>query len=455
MLDRSVASFFQPLQAVFRVRPGGRLKTSFAYRNTKFHFQFADQLPSAVGHRGRMSSQQRAGAKAAAEQINVHLDALSARFVARRAVLEVILLGLISREHVLLIGPPGTGKSAVVQAVAESIDARRFDYLIGRFTEPSELFGALDLAALKDGHVRPVTTGMLPEAEIAFLDEIFLGSTAILNSLLKILNERTYRRGQFSVKTPLLSCVAASNALPSDPALAAFADRFLMTLFVDPVGEHELTPLLRAGWRDAHEAAPAPQLDPATIGLLHDAALAVDLEPVYESYAHLVRKVRLTGAVLSDRKIIKGQKLIAAAAVLRGASAAGPEDLWPITFLVQSQDQQDQVRELLQAELRHSHNPVLTNSVAKATYGPTAHAAHLVDQATQLLESRPALPTDSLHEMWLVRLETMLTRIDAAFAADNLPQQLRVVRASIESLLEAHSSGKATAAEAVAPAEAL
>lgn len=397
-------------------------------------------------------SREKAGVAAAAEQINRHLDALSERFVARRAVLEAVVMGLIAREHVLLIGPPGTGKSAVVDAIARTIEARRFEYLIGRFTEPSELFGALDLNALKDGQVRPVTDGMLPEAEIAFLDEIFLGSTAILNSLLKILNERTYRRGAFSVKTPLLSCVAASNALPDDPALAAFADRFLMTLFVDPVGEHELTGLLRAGWDEARERAPLPPLGPGVVGLLHEASLDVDLTPVHEAYAHLVRKVRLTGAVLSDRKIVKAQKLIAVAAVLRGAATAGPEDLWPVTFLVQSKDQQEQVRELLQAELRHSHNPVLSHSVAKATYGPTAHAAHLTEQATLLLESRPALPSDPLHEVWLVRLETMQTRIDAAFDSAALPQHLRVVRASIASLLEAHSSGQTPPPAPASPA---
>ncbi|MEG3086951.1 AAA family ATPase [Sphingomonas sp. PB4P5] len=93
--------------------------------------------------------------------LNAHIDRLSSRFVARRAVLELIMLGLVAREHVLLIGPPGTGKSAAVQAVAGAIDATTFEYLLGRFTEPSELFGALDLNALKDGRVEPVTAGML------------------------------------------------------------------------------------------------------------------------------------------------------------------------------------------------------------------------------------------------------------------------------------------------------
>jgi len=390
--------------------------------------------------------------------INAQLDALSGQFVSRRAILELIMLGLIAREHVLLIGPPGTGKSLVVQAIARSVEARYFEYLIGRFTEPSELFGGLDLNALKDGEIKPVTGGMLPEAEIAFLDEIFLGSTAILNSLLKILNERTYRRGRFAMKSPMLSCVAASNALPEDPLLAAFADRFLLTSFVDPVEDDQLTALMRAGWAlGVEERAEVPSLPAGVVGALHQAMLAIDLTPIHEAYAHIVRKVRLTGAVLSDRKIVKAQKLVAAAALLRGQTAAGLEDLWPITFLVQSRDQQAQVRDLLQAELQHSRNPVLTGSVAQAVHGPTAHAAELTEQAMALLEAKPALASDPLYEVWLVRLETLLARIDAAFDAKSLPQSLRAVRASLESLLETHSSGRGqapAAAELTAPAEA-
>ncbi len=373
---------------------------------------------------------------AALQQINAHLDALSMQFVARRALLELIVLGLITREHVLLIGPPGTGKSAVVQAIAKTIDATAFEYLIGRFTEPSELFGALDLNALKDGQIKPVTNGMLPEAEVAFLDEIFLGSTAILNSLLKILNERTYRRGQYSVTTPLISCVAASNAMPEDSQLAAFADRFLVTMYVDPVGEHELPELLATGWRQSMgSVVPVAPIDKSLISKLHDAMLAIDMDLILDAYAHIVRKLRLVGIALSDRKIVKGQKLIAAAALLRGNKAAGPEDMWPITYLIQSKAQQEQVRELLHVELKHSQNPVLSKSVAKATYGPTAHAAALTEQATSLLDGRPAQTDDPLYEIWLVRLETMLTRIDAAFNNQTLPQPLGALRASIETTL--------------------
>ena len=176
------------------------------------------------------------------------------------------------------------------------------------------------------------------------------------------------------------------------------------------------------------------------VAALHRASLAIDLSRVWEAYAHLVRKVRLIGVALSDRKLVKAQKLIAAAALLRGAAAAGPEDLWPLTFLVQSKPQQEEVRELLAAELKESGNPVLSRSVAAATYGPTAHAALLAEQAAGLLEARPELASDPLHEVWLVRLETMLTRIDAAFAPDKTPQALRALRAGIDVALKADTA---------------
>jgi len=143
--------------------------------------------------------------------------------VEREALIEMVAMSAVAEEHVLVIGPPGTAKSEAVRRIARATGGRYFEYLLGRFTEPSEIFGPVDLHKLKEGSVETDTLGMLPEAEIAFLDEIFQGSTAILNTLLGVLNERVFRRGHTSLRCPLRVCVGAANTLPEDASLAAFA----------------------------------------------------------------------------------------------------------------------------------------------------------------------------------------------------------------------------------------
>src|SRR4029078_4057883 len=108
-----------------------------------------------------------------------------------------------------------------------------FEYLLTRFSEPNEVFGPIDLAKLREGTVATVTTGMLPEAEVASLDELFNANSAILNNLLTVLNERVYRRGAETHKLPLISLFSASNHLPDEDALKALFDRFLLRCQVD------------------------------------------------------------------------------------------------------------------------------------------------------------------------------------------------------------------------------
>src|SRR5262249_12238887 len=150
--------------------------------------------------------------------------------------------------HLFLFGPPGTAKSALIRAFATAVDGRYFEYLLTRFSEPNELFGPIDLGKLREGRVATVTEGMLPEAEFAFLDELFNANSAILNNLLNVLQERVYRRGAEVHKLPLLSLFSASNHLPEDDALKALFDRFLLRCHVDHLPRGAMPQLLTAGW---------------------------------------------------------------------------------------------------------------------------------------------------------------------------------------------------------------
>src|SRR4029077_8052833 len=141
-----------------------------------------------------------------------------------------------------------TAKSALIRHFAQAVRARYFEYMLTRFSEPNEIFGPIDIARLREGTVVTVTTGMLPEAEFVFLDELFNANSAILNNLLTVLNERIYRRGAETHQLPLLSLFSASNHLPEDEALRALFDRFLLRCPVDNLRREAMPRLLAAGW---------------------------------------------------------------------------------------------------------------------------------------------------------------------------------------------------------------
>src|SRR5207237_6224842 len=153
-------------------------------------------------------------------------------------------------EHMLLVGPPGTAKSALVRLFSRLIDARYFEYLLTRFTEPNELFGPVDIRAFREGVYTRRTETMLPEAEIVFLDEIFKSNSAILNSLLTILNERSFANGSKIMKVPLISMFGASNEVPNDDNLAAIFDRFLLRVVSDNLDSYHFNRLVERGLRN-------------------------------------------------------------------------------------------------------------------------------------------------------------------------------------------------------------
>src|SRR3954471_14243251 len=135
--------------------------------------------------------------------------------VDRDEEIDLALTALLAGEHLLLVGPPGCGKSLLLDSLLSWAGGRKFSALLTRFSVPEELFGPVSLAALKEDRFVRVTSGKLPEAEFVFLDEVFRGSSAILNCLLKLLNERVFDPGDgVPRRTPLQLCVAAANEWP-------------------------------------------------------------------------------------------------------------------------------------------------------------------------------------------------------------------------------------------------
>lgn len=351
----------------------------------------------------------------------------------RETVAEVVTLCAVAGEHLLVVGPPGTAKSEVVRRVAGQFGGRYFEYLLGRFTEPNELFGPVDLRQLREGRVEFETAGMLPEADIAFLDEVFLGSTAVLNTLLGLLNERVFRRGRTVLASPLRVCVGAANHLPDDPALAAFADRFLARVFVEPVADARLEELLEEGRRPAPaQAGPDSPGGPAgllaAVDRLASAARTCDLDEVTPLVAAALRRLRGAGVPVSDRRAVRSQKLVAAAAVLDGRSTASARDLWVLPLIAPTADTQALARDTLADLIEKAANRSLVHAAEELSRSTAARAERIARTGTALLAEHRGLPAGRDSRL---RLEAALREIDAGFDPADLPAALAGIRAEL------------------------
>jgi MoxR-like ATPase len=267
------------------------------------------------------------------------IEPLKERFVGRDEVIDLIALALVAGEHLFLHGPPGTAKSALIRHFARAVRGRYFEYMLTRFSEPNEIFGPVDIARLREGRVVTVTAGMLPEAEFAFLDELFNANSAILNNLLTVLNERVYRRGAETHRLPLLSLFSASNHLPEDEALRALFDRFLLRCHVDNLPRDAMPRLLAAGWELERDEPAESAVTAADLDGLRGEVFRTDLTPARESYREAVFKVRDLGIAFSDRRAVKVLKLLAASAVLCGRAEARPSDLWVLRYVWDREEQ--------------------------------------------------------------------------------------------------------------------
>src|SRR5215813_7331649 len=142
-------------------------------------------------------------------------EELQQLFLERTELIDGALAALLSAQHVLVIGPPGTAKSMLADEFCRRISsAAYFQWLLTKFTTPEELFGAVSLKALGADDYRRVTSNKLPEAHIAFLDEVFKASSSILNTILTLMHERRFHNGREVTAVPLLSLFGASNELP-------------------------------------------------------------------------------------------------------------------------------------------------------------------------------------------------------------------------------------------------
>ncbi len=296
-------------------------------------------------------------------------------FIGKDEIVDLLGVCLVAGENLFILGPPGTAKSALVHSLGRRLGGGTFDYLLTRFTEPSELFGPFDIRRLREGELVTNTEGMLPEASMVFLDELLNANSAILNSLLMALNERVFRRGRETRPLRALLFVGASNHLPEDDALRALFDRFLMRVHCGPVPAERLGEVLEAGWRlEAGETSPSG-LDFDDLGRLRSLVGQVDLSAVRAPYLELVERLRTAGIVVSDRRAVRLQRTVAASALLCGRLEARRSDLWTLRFIWDRAEQAETIAEMVRHTLeQEGTDPRLDHPRAHVGGEPDAEA---------------------------------------------------------------------------------
>ena len=256
-------------------------------------------------------------------------EVLKGQFIERDRVIEGMVVALLARQHVLLLGPPGTAKSALASALCSAIGgADYFQWLMTRYSTPEEVFGPVALSQLKKDKFKRVTTGKLPECHVAFLDEVFKANSAILNALLTIINERKFHNNGGAVPVPLESVVGASNELPEGGTggeLAPLYDRFLLRYWIEPIkGDGSFVDLISDEGEDgaALPRDPAAPVGAITLDELHAAQQAVDAVRLPRKaairLAELRSKLARDGVSASDRRWKQAVNALRANAWLSG-----------------------------------------------------------------------------------------------------------------------------------------
>ncbi|WP_439628427.1 AAA family ATPase [Gemmata sp.] len=315
-----------------------------------------------------------AEADAVRKRITRFRESLGRFFVNKQEIIDLMCVAAVAQEPLLLVGPPGTAKSDLVLKFKDALgieQADYFEYMLTRFTEPSEIIGAIDIKELRDGRYIRKKEGKLPTAKLVFLDEIFKSNSAILNILLTIINEKKFYQEGKPEPVPLRVMFAATNEIPEQGELAALKDRFVLKVLSRSVQDDFFTELIDAGlqneaykglnqnpWVEGHA-----NLDDFLKANRYLTYLFARKEPaggrgeehndrqvffppeVFREYQRLVKTlVREDKIFISDRKLVKLYKLFRVRAWLFSGGTVSKDDLRLLAYLGESHQEIEHLR---------------------------------------------------------------------------------------------------------------
>jgi MoxR-like ATPase len=308
------------------------------------------------------------------ERIDRFRRGLGRFFVDKQPLIDLMVIAAVAQEPLLLVGPPGTAKSDLVLKFRDALridPSDYFEYMLTRFTEPAEVLGPIDINLLRSGRYVRRDRGKLPTARLVFLDEIFKSNSAILNSLLTVINERKFYQDGQPVPVKLCVLFAATNEIPEQSELAALKDRFCLKAACRSVQETRFVELIDAGldghtqrelgqkpWAEGH--ADLADLLKANRYLNFVMARRTpgpdgneqrdrDLffrEDLLRELRRIIKTVtREDGVFVSDRKVVKLYRLLRTAAWIKHGGAVEREDLRLLQYLGETREEIDLLEE--------------------------------------------------------------------------------------------------------------
>ena len=287
---------------------------------------------------------------------------LNRQFYDREAEIEALMTALLSRQHILFIGPAGTGKSALSSMLGEIVEGSMyFQHLLTPFSTPEELFGVLSLKDLEQGIYKRNIERMLPEAHFAFIDEIFKANSAILNSLLTLINERIFYNDGVPIVAPLMTLVGSSNEyIEEGEGLEALFDRFLLRYEVDYIREeHSFISMLKN-----EQEIQVPKLTLSELFQHQECVKEIVVsDTIYKLLAKVRTKLRDEGICPSDRRFKQSLSLLRAKAYLDGRAHVNRTDLVVLKHVLWENVEQKEKTEEILHEIAHDTVEAFINRV--------------------------------------------------------------------------------------------
>lgn len=258
----------------------------------------------------------------------------------RETEIKSLLLALLTGKHVLYLGDPGTGKSYLAEQFASRItNANYFQWLLNKTSDPTELLGPISIKAMENDQFLRKPDGKLPEAHVAFLDEVFKSNSATLNSLLSMMNEGIWYNDGKRLPVNLRVLVGASNEFAEDDGLQAFFDRFTFRHWVNYIqdNKNQFNMLKRSAAIRAGSITPSF----TTISLNEIDALQKEVAKVQVSDASLnafqkvIHELKNKMSInVSDRRLNACVHIMQANALLDGRTVTDADDMEHLPYVL-------------------------------------------------------------------------------------------------------------------------